>query len=170
MSVQSAFSGLVLAAILALPATAQSTGLQVSLIPAGTRAIMVDSKGKSAVWWFLGQQGDVWVAELRGGTGNFLRTEHYNAQGYLVAMIHDDGATDRYLPYRCTDQLGACTYTRVTDTGRKKTFKSVVRSTGTTYDVILNGKKHAAFKLGIYNIRTMQRQGNYWTKLKRIEN
>lgn len=149
---------------------AQGTGLQVSLIPAGLRALMVDSAGRRAVWSFLGRQGDVWVAVLRGETGEPIRTEHYNAQGYLVAIIRADGGKVSYSPHRCGDQLGKCSYTRTTPDGRKQSFDSDVRRTGSTYTVYLDGKANSSYKLGSYNIRTMQRQGSRWTKLKRIEN
>ena len=149
---------------------AQGTGLQVSLIPAGLRALMVDNAGRQAIWSFHGRQGDVWVAELRGEAGELIRTEHYNAQGYLVATVDGNGGKVIYAPYRCGDQLGRCTYTRTGPDGRRQSFASDVRKTGSAYTVYMNGKATASFKLGSYNIRTMQRQGAYWTKLKRIEN
>jgi hypothetical protein len=161
--------------VMALPAFSQvntgpGTGLRVSLIPAGLRAVMADSKGRRANWFFRGRQGDVWVAELRGETGVLIRTEHYNAQGYLVAMIHSGGEVETYAPYRCTDQLGKCRYTKTTADGRKRKYSSEVRETGSTLTVYINGKENSSYKLGLYNIRIMQRQGNYWTKMTRIEN
>jgi hypothetical protein len=149
---------------------AQGTGLQVSLIPAGLRALMVDNAGRQAIWSFLGRQGDVWVAELRGEAGEPIRTEHYNAQGYLVATLYGDGGKVTYAPYRCGDRLGRCSYTRTGPDGSKQRYSSDVRKTGSTYTVYINGKATASYKLGSYNIRTMIRQGNDWTKLKRIEN
>lgn len=170
MRIFSVIGGLTLAVMTSLPLLAQSTGLQVSLIPDGTRAIMADNKGRTAIWSYLGKQGELWLAEVHSGNGQLLRREQYNAQGYLVAVTHANGATDRFSPYRCTDKVGHCTYTITDAKGRKKKFVSMVKSTGTTYSVALNGEPHGSFKLGIYNIRTMQRRGNEWTKLKRIEN
>lgn len=103
---------------------ARGTGLQVSMIPAGLRALMVDNKGRQAIWYFLGRQGDVWVAELRSEAGEPVRTEHCNAQGYLVATVHGDGSRVTYAPYRCGDQLGRCSYTRTGPDGRKQRFAS----------------------------------------------
>lgn len=151
-------------------ARAQSTGLQVSLIPAGTQAHMTDSKGKTALWAFRGQQRDVWVADMFNGSGQLVRTEQYNDQGYLVAVVHADGRKERFVPYRCSDQLGECKFTHISASGKKKKFKSKVWSTGSIYHVTLNGKKFGSFKLGIYNIRTMLLKGTYWTKLTRIDN
>ena len=158
------------ASALAQPTYPETTGLQVSLIPAGTRAHLQDSKGKTAIWWFRGKQGEVWVADVTGPDGALLRTEHYNAQGYLVEVIHRDGPKDRYDPYRCDDQAGDCTYVKIDAKGQRTRYKSRVISTGKTFTVNLNGKKNSAFKLGPYNIRIMQRQGNSWTKVTRIGN
>ena len=137
---------------------AQGTGLQVSLIPAGLRALMVDSKGKHAVWSFRGRQGDVWIAELRDEAGELIRREHDNAQGYLVAADYGDGGKVSYAPYRCGDRLGRCSYTRTGPDVRKQKFSSDVRKTGSTYTVYINGKANTSYKLGSYNIRTMVRQ------------
>lgn len=149
---------------------ADGTGLQVRLIPAGLRALTADSHGRQAIWSFLGRRGDVWVAELRGETGELIRTEHYNAEGYLVAQIWADGGQVRYTPYRCTDQLGKCRHVRTGPDGGKDAVSSDVRRTGSTYTAYLNGRAHLSFKLGSYNIRTMVRQGNDWIKVKRIGN
>ncbi len=149
---------------------AKGIGLQVSLIPAGLHALMVDNAGRQAIWSFLGRQGDDWIAELRGGSGEMIRTEHYNAKGYLVELVYGDGGRVKYAPYRCGDQLGECRYTRTGVDGRKRKFASDVRRTGSTFTVYTDGKASGSYKLGSYNIRTMQRQGDYWTKLKWIRN
>ncbi|MFZ1726215.1 MAG: hypothetical protein WBO29_12140 [Albidovulum sp.] len=136
---------------------AQSIGIQFDRMPVGTKLYYKDYEGDTWVQEYRGKSGNFHIVSEKHADRNLSVTRRYNAQGHLVSTRFVGGGEITYKPFRCERVLGTCTYRYNGNPKRNGVYKTTLTQASDGYHFSLASVSNdetfdSVIKLGPYNV------------------
>ena len=159
------------------PTRAENIGIDFGAMPVGCTWTTRYSNGNVWVQTFKGRKGGAYVTEVRDGSakGPLVSRFRFNDQGRMTERVWADGKWERFSPYSCFGELGACRYIYTNGDGARMVMLNTTTKSGQGYRVkgrVEGGDSYPTeyFTLGPFNLAVTNKASNYWAETGTFQN